>query len=69
MGRIKNFVEGTDGWRFGRFLIDRGIPPNLSIMEKTVAPKFSKPTRMLDLSTQNFSKKALSFEFIFCLAV
>ena len=43
--------------------------PNLPIMENTVAPKFSKPIRMLDSFTKNFSRMALSFEFIFCLAV
>ena len=43
--------------------------PNLPIMENTVAPKFSKPIRMLDSFTKNFSRMALSFEFVFCLAV
>ena len=43
--------------------------PNRSITENTVAPKFSKPIRMLDSFTKNFSRMALSFEFVFCLAV
>ena len=39
--------------------------PNRSITENTVAPKFSKPIRMLDSFTKNFSRMALSFEFVF----
>ena len=38
-------------------------------MENTLATKFSKPIRILDSFTLNFSRKALSFEFIFCFAV
>ena len=51
------------------WLIGEYPPPNPSFMKNTVAPKFSKPIRMLDSFTKNFSGMALSFEFVFCLAV
>ena len=42
---------------------------NPLVMENPMALKFSKPIRMLGSFTRNFSRKALSFEFTFCLAV
>ena len=42
---------------------------NPAVMGKSTAPKFSSPIRLLDFFTQNFSRKALSFEYIFCMAV
>ena len=63
-------MEGSDGWRFGQFLTDgEEYHPNQAIMKNPVAPKCSRPIRLLDSSAQNFSRKALSLEFIFCLAV
>ena len=55
----KNLVE------IWSFLIDGEYHLNPPIMEKTVAPNFSKPIRMLDSFTKNFSRMALSFEFVF----
>ena len=46
-----------------------GVPPNLAVMENPAAQKFSRAVRLLDSFTQNFSRKALSFEFIFRMAV
>ena len=43
--------------------------PNTAVMEKPAAPKFYRPIRLLVSFTQNFSRKALSFEFIYCMAV
>ena len=43
--------------------------PNPAIIKNHAAPKFSRPIRLLDLFTQNFSRKVLSFQFIFCVAV
>ena len=45
------------------------LHPNSPIMENSVAPKCSKPIRMLEFFRQNFFWKGLSFEFIFCLPV
>ena len=59
----------SDGWRFGQFLTDGGSHPNQAIMKNPVAPKFSRPIRLLDSSAQDFSRKALSLEFIFCMTV
>ena len=42
---------------------------NSPVMEKPAAPELSKLIRILDSFTRNFSRKTLSFEFIFCLAV
>ena len=42
------------------------VHPNQPIMRDSVVPKFSKPIRMLDFLTRNFSRKALSL--IFCTA-
>ena len=38
-------------------------------MESSVAQNFSNPIKMLDSFTQNFSRRSLSFEFLFCFAV
>ena len=43
--------------------------PNTAVMENAGDPKFSRPIRLLDSFAENFSRKALSFEFIFCMAV
>ena len=52
------------------FLTDGGSTTQTRpIMENLVAPKFSKPVRMLNSFTWNFSGKALSFEWIFCMTV
>ena len=45
------------------------IPPQLVHNGKLPGLKFSKPIRIRHSFTQNFSRKALSFEFIYCLAV
>ena len=47
----------------------RGGPPQPALNQKLSGPKFSKLIRRLDSFTQNFPRKCLSFEFIFCLAV
>ena len=67
----KNSVEGTlKGGDLVFFLVDRAeYHPNPPIMENTVLPKFSKPVGMLDSFTKYFSRKTLSFEFVFCLVV
>ena len=38
-------------------------------MKNPVPLQFSKPVKLPDSSAQNFSRKALSLEFIFCMAV
>ena len=43
--------------------------PNVPSIKNFLVPNFSKLIRRLDSFTQNFSRKCLSFEFIFCLAV
>ena len=51
--------EDSDGWRFGHFLADGGEhQPNMAVMENPVAPKFSRPIRLLDSFMQNFSRIA-----------
>ena len=57
-------------WRFGHFLTDGGeYQPNLAIMENPTALKFSRPLRLFDSFPQNFSRKALSFNSFFGVAV
>ena len=46
-----------------------GVPPKTTVMENPGDPKFPRPTRLLDSFAETFSRKALSFEFIFCMAV
>ena len=41
--------------------------PNLPIMEDTVAPKFSKPIRMLDSFTKTFLQKDLIIRIRFLI--
>ena len=38
-------------------------------MESSVAQNFFNPIKMLDSFTQNFSRRSLSFKFLFCFAV
>ena len=60
MGMMQKF-DGwdSDGRRFGHYLIDGEYHPDSAIVENTVAPKFSKPIRMLDSFTKNFSRMGL----------
>ena len=70
MGKWKNLVEGTlIGGNLVIFSLIGEYHPNPPIVENPVAPKFSKTNKMLDSFTQNLFRKALSFEFTFCLAV
>ena len=63
-------VEGTlMGGDLVIFWLMGEYHPNPSVVENTVTPKFSKPIRMLDSFTRNFSKMAWSFEFNFYSAV
>ena len=40
MARMYKFGEGnSDGWRFGPFLIDGGVPPQLTQYGKQCGPK------------------------------
>ena len=49
-------MEDSDQGRFGHFFTDRGEQhPNLVVMENPAAPKFSRPIRLGDSFTQNFS--------------
>ena len=69
--------ENYDGWRFGHFLTDEGVPPQRRYNGKPLASKFLRPIRLLDFfifpfnsfTFFNFSRQALSFEFIFCIKV
>ena len=46
-------MEGSDGSRFGQFLTDgEEYHPNQAIMKNPVAPKCSRPIRLLDSSAQ-----------------
>ena len=58
MGSMYKFDGGT---LMGADLVIFGLwgehHPNRAIMENPLAPKFSRPIRLLDSSTQNFSRK------------
>ena len=54
---------GRDVWT------DRAVPPQPTHNEIPVTAKVSRTIRLIDSFTQNFSKKAFFFEFIFCMAV
>ena len=44
-----------------------GIPPQPTQNGKTFGSEFSRPIRLLDSFTRNFSRKTLPLEFIFCM--
>ena len=70
MGECKYLVEGTlMGEDFLIFWLMGGGISQSSLNGKLSCPKFSKPIRILNSFTQNVPRKALSFEFIFCLQV
>ena len=62
----KNLMKGTlMGGDLVIFWLMGEYHPNPPSMENIAAQKFSNPIRMLNPFTKKFSRKALSFEFVF----